>query len=279
METGMKEHDEIREILRTFAASPNSVFSAEDACDALREYGEALVDVLTDALCDPDEDVRRLVLSLLDVLEDKCEPALPALIKVLKDSDRVARILAADLLGQRGQKAKAAVPILETWVGSKDRSSHIKALGNIMRIDPSRVDDLLPLLIDTLQSEDGIFQLEAVWMIGCLGEMALAAIPALKRRLHDHSTVSMSASDAIHQITGDPADAIMVGLKLLDHAEWLQRYVGAEHLRDLGSQACSAIPRLRRAATDDTDDGVRNAAKMALHKIEVCCTSCSKVRG
>ena len=98
---------------------------------------------------------------------------------------------------------------------------------------------------------------------------AQAAIPALKRRLHDHSTVSMPASDAIYQITGDPADAIMVGLKLLDHSEWLERYVGAEHLRDLGPQACSAIPRLRRAATEDADGGVRNAAQMALHKIEV----------
>jgi HEAT repeat protein len=270
MEMGMKAHEEIREILRTVAASPNSVVSAEDVCDALWEDGGALVNVLIDALRDPDENVRRLVLSLLDVLEDKSEPALPALIKVLKDSDRVARILAANLAGRFGQKAKAAVPILETWVGSKDRSSHIKALGNIMMIDPSRVDDLLPLLIDTLQSEeDGIFLIEAVWMIGSLGEMALAAIPALKRRLHDHSTVSVEASDAIHRITGDPTDAIMVGLELLDHSEWLQRYVGAEHLRDLGPEACSAIPRLRRAATEDADGGVRNAAQMALHKIEV----------
>ena len=266
---GMKKHEEIREILRTVAASPNSAVSSEDVCDALGEDGDALVNVLIDGLRDPDENVRRLVLSLLDVLEDKSEPALPALIKVLKDSDRVARILAANLAGRFGQKAKAAVPILETWVGSKDRSSHIKALGNIMMIDPTRAVDLLPVLTEALESDDDRMRREAIWVIGSLGELARAAIPALKPLLDDHSTVSMSASDAIHEITDDPTDAIMVGLKLLDHEEWLQRYVGAEHLQSLGPKASSAITRLRRVATDDEDDGVRNAAQMALHKIEV----------
>jgi HEAT repeat protein len=265
---GMKEQDRIREILRTFAARRNVLFQTEDAFAALHKYGDELIEALIDALHDPDNDVRMLVLSLFWELGDKAEPALPALIKVLEDSDRVARILAADLVGRFGEKAKAAVPILETWIGSKDQSSHVKALGNIMMIDPSRVDDLLPLLIDTLQSDDGRIQCEAVWMAGSLGELAQAAIPVLKRLLHHHSTVSMSASDAIHEITGDPTDAIMVGLKLLDHQEWLQRYVGAEHLQSLGPKASSAIPRLRCVATDDEDDGVRNAAQMALHNIE-----------
>ena len=264
---GMKEQTEIREILRA-AAKRNLLFQTEDAFDALHKYGDELVEALIDALHDPDNDVRMLVLSLFWELGDEAEPALPALINLLEDSDRVARILAADLVGRFGKKAKAAVPILETWIGSKD-PSHIKAVGNIMMIDPSRVDDLLPLLIDTLQSDDGRIQCEAVWMAGSLGELAQAAIPVLKRLLHHHSTVSMSASDAIHEITGDPTDAIMVGLKLLDHQEWLQRYVGAEHLQSLGPKASSAITRLRRVATDDEDNGVRNAAQMALRNIEL----------
>jgi len=265
----MKNQDEIREVLRTIAARHNSLFEIEDALDALHGYGDELVEALIDALDDPDNDVRLLVLGLFWELGAKAEPAVPSLINLLEDSNKVVRICAADVVARFGEKARTAVPILETWIGGEDRSSHVNALGNIMMIDPTRAVDLLPVLTEALESDDSMIRCEAVWVIGSLGELARAAIPALKPLLDDHSTVSMSASDAIHEITDDPTDAIMVGLNLLDEEEWLQRYVGAEHLGLLGQKARPAIPRLRRAATDDDDEAVRNAAQMALLKIDV----------
>ena len=80
--------------------------------------------------------------------------------------------------------------------------------------------------------------------------------------------VNLSASEAIFRITGDPTDAIKVGLDLLDDDEWMERYVAAEHLGRLGAKAHSAVSRLRWAAIEDEKEAVQDAAQSALHKIE-----------
>ena len=74
---GVKEQDGIREILRAFAAKRNLISQTEDAFAALHKYGDELIEALIDALHDPDNDVRMLVLSLFWELGDKAEPALP----------------------------------------------------------------------------------------------------------------------------------------------------------------------------------------------------------
>ena len=79
--------------------------------------------------------------------------------------------------------------------------------------------------------------------------------------------MSLSACDAIFEITGDATDGVKVGVKLLEDDDWLQRYVGAEHMGLLGAKARSAIPRLREVK-DDENKMVRNAAKAALSQIE-----------
>ena len=264
----MTNHDEIRAVLRTFAARNNLLNQAEDALSELQGYDGELVPTLINALSDPDDEVRLLVMRLLWELGTKAEPAIPAMINALEDNNRIIRLSAAGLVARFGEKAKAAIPILETWIGSNDQFSHVTALGTILMINHSKAGDLMPVLIDALESDDGKLRVEAIWQLELLGELALDAVPALRRLLDDHSTASMSASDAIFEITGDPTDAIKVGIDLLDDDDWLQRYLGGEHLQSLGPKAHSAIPRLQRAAQDDENDAVRNAAQSALSEIE-----------
>jgi len=47
-----------------------------------------------------------------------------------------------------------AVPILENWIGTDDEFSHVTAIGHILMIDPSKADELLPILIESLESDD-----------------------------------------------------------------------------------------------------------------------------
>ena len=89
-----------------------------------------------------------------------------------------------------------------------------------------------------------------------------------------------AASDAIWAITGDPDDAIEVGLKLLDEADWLERVVGAEHLGGLATEAQPAVSRLLQALKDE-DATVRATVRTALDHIQSACKSsvCRRERG
>ena len=190
-----------------------------------------------------------------------------ALIEQLQSSDRLKRVSAAEQLAEFEGRARDAIPILELWIGSEDRYSHVTALGAMIWIDQSKADALIPLLIEALEF-DGLEQWHAILQLQSLGKMALPAVQALKRLLNQNSVVSTSASEAIYELTGDPTDAIDVGLRLLEHSDWLQRWVGIEHLEGLGREAEAAIPQLEWVAIEDHDEGVRKRAREAVEKIE-----------
>lgn len=266
----MTNQEEIRAIIQDHATRGDihnkdegeEFDKAEIALRALQKYGDELIPTLVDALSDPDDALRQVVMRLFWEMDIEDESVLPALIRSLEDG-----IAAAATIARFGEKAKAAVPILESWIENGDELNRILAAGSILKIDPTKASTLLPVLIDALDS-DGIEQLEAIGQIGGLGELAQDAVPALKQLLDEHSTVSLQAGDAIHGITGDAGDAIKLGIDLLSHDEWLDRYVGAEHLGLLGAKARSAIPRLQRTARDDESEIVRGAAGEALWQIE-----------
>jgi HEAT repeat protein len=187
-----------------------------------------------------------------------------ALIEQLQSDDRTKRLSAADQLADFKGDAKAAIPILRSWIGSKDRYSHVTALGAIIWIEKSEADALIPLLIDALQF-DGLEQWQAVVQPESLEELALPAVPALERLMDEgDTTVSWIASDAIYEITGDPSSVIEVGNRLLNDPDELIRVVGVEHLMQLGK---SVIPTLEKVADDDESDLVRNRARRALEEI------------
>ncbi len=263
--------DEIKDVIHTFAYQVIDLSNEEEFPyqHQLNLVGEKLlVPVLIECLNDPEDEVRRLSMSLLCELKETAEPALPIMIDALKDSCKIVRLNAASAVARFGEKAKTAVPILETWNERKDEFDYITAIESILYIDPTRVNNLLPLLIEVLGMEDCFSRSHAIWVVGDLGENAQEAVSALKYLLHAHSTDSMAASDAIFSITNDPSDSIKVGLDLLDHDEWLQRYCGAEHLRLLGSKAHSAVPHLRLVLENDENEAVRNEAERALKEIE-----------
>ena len=184
------------------------------------------------------------------------------LIEQLQSDDRAERLFAARQLADFDEKAKAAIPILKKWIGGEDRYAHVTALGTIIGMDKTEADALLPLLIDALEF-DGLEQWQAMLQIQSLGELA---VPALERLVDgDDTTVCWQASNAIFQITGDNSRVFKVGQRLLDDPNELIRFVGVEHLMQLGA---SVVPTLEKVAVDDESDLVRNRAVSALEEIE-----------
>lgn len=199
----MKNHDEIIELLRTFSKTGNLV-RVFDAQQALQPFGDETVSAMAQALKDPDADLRIFALKILDALGNKAEPALPAIIEALEDPHRIVRICALEPVASFGAKAQQAVPILLKWIGSDDKFSHVSAIGHILMIDPSKADELLPILVESLGSEDYVIQCQAAWLLGQLGELAVEAVPALKRMLDDEdSSVRRVVGEALQEIMGN----------------------------------------------------------------------------
>ena len=202
----MDDNHDIIELLRTFSHQGNLV-RVFDAQQALQPFGDETVSAMAEALKDPDADLRIFALKILEYFEGDTEPALPAMIEALKDDHRIVRICALEPVASFGEKAMDAVPILEKWIGIDDKFSHVSAIGHILMIDPSRADDLLTVLIESLDSDDFVIQCQTAWLLGQLGELARGAVPALKRMLGDEdSSVQRAAGEALQEITGETTD-------------------------------------------------------------------------
>ena len=193
-------NDSIIDLLRTFALRhyPQRVC---DFLDALTVFPGDHIAALTQALADQDDEVRLLAIEILGEMGTKAEPALPAMIWTLNDEDRIVRVAAVAPVADFGRKSTNAIPILETWLESGDEFSQVTAAAAIIRINPARADDVLPVLVDALGSEDYGIRCNAAWHLGELGAIAREAVPALKRLLDDESIRSL-AVDAIMSITG-----------------------------------------------------------------------------
>jgi HEAT repeat protein len=136
-------------------------------------------------------------------LGDEAEEALPAMIRSLEDSDRRVRIAVVYAVVNFGKRAVAAIPILESWLPSDDEFSVVAAAAAIIQIDPSRADDVLPILVHTLKSDDYGIRCHAAWSTGQLGQVARNAVPALRQIRGEESTLGHLASEAITNITGE----------------------------------------------------------------------------
>jgi HEAT repeat protein len=198
----MKNHDEIIELLRTFVLR-NDPDSVEDAQQSLQPFGDEAVTGLAETLKDSDIDLCIFVLQVLGHYDGDTESALPAMIRALEDPHRIVRIAAIGPVAELGEKAKLAVPILMKWLDSEDEFSRVSAVGHVLQIDPTKADKLLPILVESLESDDCVIQCQSAWLLGKLGELARCAVPALKRLLDDESSsVRRVVGDALQEITG-----------------------------------------------------------------------------
>ncbi len=219
---------------------------------------------LINALSNEDPNIRLFTIDILSEL-DPIQSSLPALINALKDPDRIVRISAVEPVARFGREAKAAIPVLETWLDDDKIHVGIAAAVAIGMIDPQKISEVLPVLINGLESRGD--RTNAAFGIGELGEMASEALPLLENLLADDwASTRCVAAASIHKITGDPAKEISVAIDLLGTEDWVDRCMSAEHLGCLGPTANSALWDLRRKR-DDENPCVRTAVEIAIERI------------
>lgn len=190
------------------------------------------------------------------------------LMEALQCSDADLRDFALRLASTFGSEAKTVLPFLKRLLEDDRPYIRLTAAAAICSIDPDHIDVAMPVIIDALEFGIPLDQSHAAQILGDLGEAGVPTLESLEKLLEEGCAgVRCSAGIAIWRITGDLSAAVSVGVDLLDSADWLDRYVGAEHLGVLGPMAESALWDLRTCALTDEDAAVRWVAQAATEKI------------
>jgi len=175
-------------------------------------------------------------------LEEMGSAAVPRLTQVVDAKTPVLSGRVAIILGNIGPEAKAALPSLLELAEKGDFydcPSAIYAIGRIGIVD-ARVEGVL---LRALNNKNNTFVQEPA--VGAIGILYAA----------DRKASSPVLVDAI--------------TKILDEASVpaLLRLEAARALGNMGPKAKGAIPALRKASADDTDETVRSEAAKAIRNI------------
>jgi twitching motility protein PilT len=139
---GIGDHHEVIKRYVNFARTLPG-FIRDRAIEALRDFGEELIEPLIELLADADDETRAAAIGIASVFDD---PRLvPSTIPLLKDPDWWMRIAAADTLG-RLKDRRAVEPLIAALADPDVRWPAVEALGRIG--DPRALNALGQMLSD-----------------------------------------------------------------------------------------------------------------------------------
>ncbi|REK11400.1 MAG: hypothetical protein DWQ37_14035 [Planctomycetota bacterium] len=199
------------------------------------------------------------------------DQATPVLAKALERPEVRGR--AALLLTYLGPKAQAAVPELTTALSDEDPEVRREVLFALAAIGPEAAE-ATPALVKRMNDSEVRNRAVAAYALGRIGPGASAALPKLQEELTSPEAVVRVASAfaLVHVAPDNPAiirASVPVLIQGLRNPLPAARRGAAEGLAAVGKPARSAAERALKAAAEDPDASVRNAALEALEKMGV----------
>jgi HEAT repeat protein len=193
---------------------------------------------------------------------DKKGPDIPDGLKSLKHADPTVRYNSVCLLIQLGPVAKFAIPALHEALGDKSPRVRVKVAEALWRVERPAVRVLMPALMDSLKNKDALVRVNALVVLGQMGQAAKASIPEIARALQDKDMgVRMEAVLTLGEMGPAAKSTIpaLLGALKDDELRLLEPLVSVT----LGNIGASAVPALTKAL-GDKDARQRRTAAYAL---------------
>jgi HEAT repeat protein len=155
------------------------------------------IPALVMTLDDSDPNLRREALFTLGAIGPASASATDAIAAKLTDSDADVQHAACYALGKTGPDAKAALPKLRVAMQSDDEFMRLAAVWASLKIsldDEDLKKKAVPYLVKGLSDDREQLRVECAYLLGELGEVAKAAIPALKKAQNDDSAAVRAAA-------------------------------------------------------------------------------------
>jgi HEAT repeat protein len=198
------------------------------------------------------------------------------------DTDVVPALLTASLSDTKEEVRQMAQAGLDHMRVSHEKAIHLccRQLGDSSYAEAALRKSgqlAVPALIEALGAEEPVIRVKAARTLGCLGEVAAEAAPALTTALHDHDLdVRLAAVKGLWNITKTPEVVVPALVDLLEAKEAADLEAGEtrrrflqtvmEALSRIGPPATAAVPALT-AMTKDSNRHIRESALSALQKI------------
>jgi RNA polymerase sigma factor (sigma-70 family) len=170
------------------------------------QMSDAIPTLIT-CLTDKSSYVRSIAAYSLGRIKGEESTVVPALIKSLDDSDIWTRWNSCLALGQFGAQANSAIPALLAKLNSDARGTAAIALVKIEPDNATRINSLMPILIENIEGIGGTninYRSTTAEALASIGEMAKPAVPALLK--------------AAQVTTGYERQRIVIALKKIDPA-------------------------------------------------------------
>jgi hypothetical protein len=192
---------------------------------------------------------------------------MEALLGDLRRGDAAKRKAAAMALADLGPSASAAIPHLLEAARSSEGDVKRAAVDALRSL---KVPEVVSFYVAALQEDDMHTRMWAAASLSRMGPAAKEAVPALvavlrvNRGGRDYGP-RVEALGALSRIGREAGAAVPALVDLLADSDWQMRRDAAELLGRIGKPAAApAEAALRKAAKDDANPGVRDAARRSL---------------
>lgn len=205
--------------------------------DAIAGLGESVVPRVSKALENPQ--LREPAVRILRKIGPKAAGAVPALIAAASKADAKFRTDIQLALGAIGPDAAPATDMLAKSLVSSDAGERESALYALRKIGPKANAAVKPLFL-RMQADDTFEAMAAAWALTRIAPENAQVTAAVVTKL------SHGLADANEQV----------------------RLESVNGLAELGTAAKTAAPALEQAAKEDSSDEVRDAAELALKRVQ-----------
>ena len=126
---------------------------ADEALQELEHFGDRLIPGLVEWLSDPDDEIRRLAVTLLAEARPRSNIAVPQLIELLSDDDLLVKVAVLTHIADFGSLAVGAIPQVEPFLACDHEYLRAVAATAIVSLDSSRTE-LLSEITTAMQSDN-----------------------------------------------------------------------------------------------------------------------------